>query len=80
MNAKNSTGEERRRDPALNDLDLMPFGKFKGQHMQDVPASYLSWLWHNGAKAERTPVANYIYNSRTALNEELENSNSEPIC
>lgn len=29
----------------LDDLDPMPFGKHKGTSMQDVPASYLHWLW-----------------------------------
>jgi uncharacterized protein (DUF3820 family) len=30
---------------ALDDTDPMPFGKYKGTAMQDVPASYLLWLW-----------------------------------
>ena len=29
----------------LEDTDPMPFGKHKGEMMQDVPASYLHWLW-----------------------------------
>lgn len=29
----------------LTDTDPMPFGKYKGTPMQDVPASYLHWLW-----------------------------------
>lgn len=30
----------------LNDESLMPFGKeHKGKKMEDVPASYLLWLW-----------------------------------
>ena len=32
--------------PVLTDTDPMPFGKCAGQPMQDVPASYLHWLWH----------------------------------
>ena len=28
----------------MEDTDLMPFGKFKGDQMQNVPASYLLWL------------------------------------
>jgi len=31
----------------LEDTSPMPFGKFKGKPMQDVPVSYLHWLWHN---------------------------------
>jgi hypothetical protein len=36
----------------LQDTDKMPWGKYKGTPMQDVPASYLHWLWTN----ERDPV------------------------
>lgn len=28
----------------LTDSDKMPFGKYKGVQMQDVPAQYLLWL------------------------------------
>lgn len=28
----------------LTDTDAMPFGKHKGDRMQDVPAQYLLWL------------------------------------
>lgn len=35
----------------LNDNSPMPFGKFKGEEMEDVPAPYLLWLWReNEAK------------------------------
>ena len=45
----------------LSDMDPMPFGKYKGKPMQDVPASYLHWLWTNGKQADRhCPVAHYI--------------------
>lgn len=51
----------------LTDTSLMPFGKYKGTQMQDVPASYLHYLWQNGMKDERTPVANYIRANLHAL-------------
>lgn len=51
----------------LSDTDPMPFGKFKGKPMQDVPASYLHWLWNNGAKNDTLPVANYIRDNLDAL-------------
>lgn len=31
----------------LQDTSPMPFGKYKSVPMQDVPASYLHWLWVN---------------------------------
>lgn len=48
----------------------MPFGKYKGTPMQDVPASYLHWLWTNGVKSENSPVANYIRNNIVSLQQE----------
>lgn len=29
----------------LTDNSEMPFGKFKGQEMEDVPAAYLLFIW-----------------------------------
>jgi len=56
----------------IEDTSKMPFGKYKGTIMQDIPASYFHWLWHNGMK-EKTkidPVAAYIEDSLSALKEE----------
>lgn len=45
----------------LNDLDPMPFGKFRGRPMQDVPGSYFHWLWVTGKDKDVTcPVHHYI--------------------
>ncbi len=30
---------------AFDDEDLMPFGKFKGKRLADVPADYLLWYY-----------------------------------
>jgi hypothetical protein len=38
----------------LTGTDPMPFGKFVGRAMQDVPACYLHWLWH---QEPRNPYA-----------------------
>jgi uncharacterized protein (DUF3820 family) len=52
----------------LNDLSPMPFGKHKGVPMQDVPASYLFWLWSNGKEHDKLcPVAEYIRSNLDAL-------------
>jgi uncharacterized protein (DUF3820 family) len=40
--------------------DLMPFGKYAGTPMAEVPRSYLDWLWSNGLNRQETPVAKYI--------------------
>ncbi len=58
-------------DP-LQDYDLMPFGKHKNRPLQDVPASYLHWLWANGKKDDKQcPVADYIRRNIDALKKEL---------
>lgn len=47
----------------MNDLDKMPWGKYAGRLMQDVPASYLHYMWtERGLKdeVEVNPVARYI--------------------
>ena len=47
----------KRENEMLCDSDPMPFGKHKGIPMQDVPASYLHWLWANGKKDLRVALA-----------------------
>lgn len=55
----------------LDDLDKMPFGKHKGEPMQDVPAAYFHYLWTNGmSKKKHDPVADYIRRNLTALKQE----------
>jgi len=52
----------------LTDTDPMPFGKHKGEPMQDVPASYLHYLWQNGLKDDKqSNVADYIRRNLNAL-------------
>ena len=57
----------------LTDFSPMPFGKHKGQPMQDVPASYLHYLWSNGLSQESSDVANYIRENLNALKQEYTN-------
>lgn len=55
----------------MTDQSIMPFGKFKGQRMSDIPASYLLWLWNNGVKDQPDkPVHDYIKDSLDALQQE----------
>jgi hypothetical protein len=59
----------------LQDTDKMPWGKYKGEKMEDVPASYLFWLWTNerdpmNQKVKVDPVANYIYRNINVLKKE----------
>lgn len=55
----------------LTDLSPMPFGRYHGEAMEDVPAAYLHWLWENGKKFELwCPVARYIRANIDALKQE----------
>ena len=57
----------------LEDTDPMPFGKHKGEAMEDVPASYLHWLWTQPGfkgKVKTDGVADYIQRNLSALEEE----------
>ena len=54
----------------LQDTDPMPFGKYKGQPMQDVPASYLHWLWLEIQHDKSSNVGAYICRNIEALKKE----------
>lgn len=55
----------------LQDLDKMPFGKFTGKLMQDVPADYFHYLWTHGMENDKvSPVAKYIRKNLGALKKE----------
>jgi len=55
----------------LEDHDLMPYGKFKGRPMSDVPADYLHYLWTNGIQGDKlSPVGDYIRRNLSALKQE----------
>ena len=49
----------------MNDRDRMPFGKYQGAPMEEVPASYLLWLWNEGVSHDG--VRQYIIDSFSAL-------------
>jgi uncharacterized protein (DUF3820 family) len=55
--------------PCYEDTDPMPFGKYRGMMMQDVPASYLFWLWNQRPLSDKK-LENYIYNNIHALKQE----------
>jgi uncharacterized protein (DUF3820 family) len=52
----------------VNDADLMPFGKHKGERMENVPAGYLLWLREQRCSNET--VAGYIEENLSALMQE----------
>ena len=57
----------------LSDLDLMPFGVYKGVKMQDVPTAYLHWFYTSCNVVKGTPgerVLGYIVENLMALKQE----------
>ena len=58
----------------LGDKDSMPFGKFKGQRMGDVPAEYLVFLYDDGLSAG--DVRDYIEDCMDALRAEVKKGGS----
>lgn len=58
----------------MEDTDKMPFGKFKGTAMANVPAHYLLWLHNNGSTGVRKSFPNvfeYITECIDALKSEI---------
>lgn len=52
----------------LTDASLMPFGKYKGQELINVPASYLLWAYDQ--EWCRGPIKEYIKDNLDALKKE----------
>ena len=56
----------------LSDQDSMPFGKYKGKPMEDVPASYLDWLRDQPWLPRWPDVQEYIQRNEKTIDWELE--------
>lgn len=59
-------------DEELDDDSKMPFGKYRGHPMSDVPASYFHYLWNDGLKYRTTNVSRYIKKNLDALKMEYQ--------
>jgi len=53
----------------MTDSDLMPYGKYKGEKMANVPASYLLWLYENDKCS--THVLQYVRENYDVLKMEV---------
>lgn len=52
----------------MKDTDKMPFGKYQGTAMANVPASYLLWLYQEGKLNQE--VKAYIEDNMDVLKKE----------
>lgn len=55
----------------LTDNSPMPYGKYKGVEMQEVPASYLIWLYENDKCSDS--VKEYVEDNLEILKSEINN-------
>jgi uncharacterized protein (DUF3820 family) len=53
----------------LSDESPMPFGRYKGDKMANVPASYLMWLYDENRYSKE--VGDYIEDNLDVLKEEI---------
>lgn len=56
----------------MKDDSLMPFGKYKGEKMANIPADYLLWLYENGKCYGE--VKEYIKDNWEVLQTEIKRS------
>lgn len=49
----------------------MPFGKYKGTKLANVPAEYLLWLHGNGISPQHQSLKDYIEDNMDVLKQEI---------
>lgn len=52
----------------LNENSIMPYGKYEGKQLKDVPADYLLWLYYNDRASKE--IEEYVERNLEALKEE----------
>lgn len=57
--------------PTLSDICPMPYGHYKGLPMEEVPASYLMYLYDNNKAFQGVDV--YVENNLDVLTKEVAN-------
>lgn len=57
-------------EPTFEDDDIFPFGKYKGERFEDVPADYFHWIWINKVYVGNVRLENYIKNNLHVLKTE----------
>ena len=56
----------------LEDSSIMPWGKYKGKEMGNIPADYLLWLYDNEKCSG--DVKDYIEDNLSVLKQEVTNN------
>lgn len=68
QNTESALGPEK--EPEVKKGAKMPFGKYKGKPLEEIPASYYNWLWTNGMEKKKDFVACYIRQNLVTLKKE----------
>lgn len=55
----------------LTDESRMPFGKYKGEKMANVPAEYLMWLYENQTGEGKSDLKDYIEDNLDVIKVEI---------
>jgi hypothetical protein len=63
-------GKKNPDDEETKDSDIMPFGKYKGEKIGDVPASYLLWFADSDLAKSWPMLAEYVEKNRKLLEKE----------
>ena len=59
----------------MDDNSIMPFGKYQGKRMEDVPASYLLWLYSENKTFSN--LRDYIEDNLEVLQKQERQENQE---
>ena len=59
----------------ITDDSIMPWGKYKGEKMANVPASYLMWCYNNNKCSPS--VKEYIQDNLDVFKEEIKRENTK---
>lgn len=63
---------KRRLAEPLTDKSLMPFGKYKGKTLEQVPASYLLWFDEQEWSWKHPKLEAYVSKNRDLLEDQVE--------
>lgn len=61
----------------FTDESIMPFGRYQGKKMEDVPASYLIWMWDEGNKINDSRVREYVLENLDVLRKQVEETKNK---
>lgn len=63
--------KQNKKHPTYEDTDTIKWGRYSGEPLSDVPASYFQWIWENKIKEDDILLWNYMRNFKEAIEMEL---------